>query len=175
MNKMKCEYKIIDNVLSKTVADEIVNQLLGDFNFPWYYNKSVLAKEFPDNLYNYQFTHNFYTQHEVSSFFPIIFPLVQYLNPQSIHRIKANLIPRTEVNHRFNFHIDFESESSDRKTAIYYVNSNNGVTVLEDGTEIEAVANRFVIFNQKIFHTGTSCTDQKIRSVINFNYIERTL
>jgi hypothetical protein len=172
---VKCEYKIIDNVLSKTVADEIVNQLLGNSNFPWYYNNSVLAKEFPDNLYNYQFTHNFYTQHEVSSFFPILFPLVQYLNPESILRIKANLIPRTEVNHRFNFHIDFESESSDRKTAIYYVNSNNGVTVLEDGTEIEAVANRFVIFNQKIFHTGTSCTDQKIRSVINFNYIERTL
>jgi hypothetical protein len=173
MNKMKCKYKIIDNVLSNSVADEIINHFIGNAMFPWYYNHTVVPNDNPNDLYNYQLTHTFYNQYAVcSSFFPIISPLVQYLNPESIIKIKANLNPRTEVRHTFDYHTDFNSKSDDRKTAIYYVNSNDGVTILADGTEIESIANRLVIFDQKISHTGTTCTDQKVRCVINLNYIE---
>ena len=41
----------------------------------------------------------------------------------------------------------------------------------EDGTKVPSVANTFVTFPSDIKHTGTTCTDQKFRSVINFNYI----
>ena len=172
---MKCEYKIIDNFLSEDLAQKIENTLMGDdVIFPWFYNKNILKiKTSPDNLNNYQLTHVFYKEYVVySQFFSIVAPLVQYLNPESILRIKANLNPRTEVRHTFDFHTDSESKSSDRKTAIYYVNSNDGVTILEDGTQIESVANRLVIFDQKTRHTGTTCTNQKVRCLINLNYIE---
>ena len=126
-----------------------------------------------DTLNEYQFTHTFYKEYVVySQFFPIVAPLIEKLNPECVIRIKANLNPRTDVRHTFPYHVDFLSKSSDRKTAIYYVNSNDGVTILEDGTEIESVANRLVIFDQKISHTGTTCTDQKVRCLINLNYIE---
>ena len=57
-------------------------------------------------------------------------------------------------------------------TSIFYVNSNNGYTVFEDGTKVESVANRFVSFPANMKHKGTSCTDEKIRVVINFNYFK---
>ena len=104
--------------------------------------------------------------------FQIVEPIVKYLNPESLIRIKANLIPKTEFRHVFEYHTDTLSKSNGRKTAIYYVNSNNGVTILEDGTEIESIGNRLVIFDQKISHTGTTCTNEKVRCLINFNYIE---
>ncbi len=56
------------------------------------------------------------------------------------------------------------------KTSIFYVNTNNGYTKFEDGTIVESVANRMVIFPANIKHTGTTCSDEKRRVVINFNY-----
>jgi|694.fasta_scaffold103605_4 hypothetical protein len=173
---MKCEYKIIDNLLSESLANNIKENLienkLGFTLFPWYYFDSVVSQE-NDNLYNWQFVHMLYLNgSQTSQYLQLFQPIIDYLNPEAIIKIKANLNPRTEVRHTFDYHTDFNSKSSDRKTAIYYVNSNDGVTILGDGTEIESVANRLVIFDQKILHTGTTCTDQKVRCVINFNYIE---
>ena len=57
-------------------------------------------------------------------------------------------------------------------TSIFYVNTNNGYTKFEDGTKVESVANRLVSFPANKKHTGTSCTDEKTRVVINFNYFK---
>ena len=56
-------------------------------------------------------------------------------------------------------------------TSILYLNTNNGYTEFEDGTKVESVANRFISFPIETKHRGTSCTDKKIRVVINFNYL----
>ena len=55
-------------------------------------------------------------------------------------------------------------------TSIFYVNTNNGYTEFEDGTKVESVENRLVTFSLNMKHRGTSCTDEKTRVVINFNY-----
>ena len=55
-------------------------------------------------------------------------------------------------------------------TGIYYVNTNDGYTELKDGTIIESVGNRLVTFPSNMLHRGTSCTDEPMRAVINFNY-----
>jgi hypothetical protein len=169
-------HKIIDNLLSEELSEKIKNDLISPM-FPWYYNNRVVDDEQSEqinSLYNYQFIHAFYLDYvQTSQYLYILKPIIDYLNPEAILRIKANLNPKTEVRHIFDYHVDFSSKASDRKTAIYYVNSNDGVTILEDGTEIESVANRLVIFDQKTRHTGTTCTDQKVRCLINFNYIER--
>ena len=166
-------HKIIDNILPQSVADKIANDFLVDFRFPWFYNDNVLSTSLENNLNDYQFTHTIYENFVVcSSSLSTIGPLLEYLDPECLLRIKANLNPRTSVRHIFDYHVDFPSKAGDRKTAIYYVNSNDGVTILEDGTEIESIANRLVIFDQKTRHTGTTCTDQKVRCLINFNYIE---
>jgi hypothetical protein len=173
-------HKIIDNILSEELSEKIKNDLISSI-FPWYYNTGVVDGEQENylvcpqlSLYNYQFTHVFYHDYGPQSpYLPNLKCIIDYLNPRAILRIKANLNPRTEVKHTFDYHVDFPGSYNDTKTAIYYVNSNDGVTILEDGTEIESIENRIVIFDQKILHTGTTCTDQKVRCVINFNYIER--
>ena len=73
-------------------------------------------------------------------------------------------------NIRSGFHVDFHYEHS--RTAIFYVNTNDGYTEFEDGTKIESKENRIVIFPTLIKHSGVTCTDQQNRVVINFNYID---
>ena len=67
-------------------------------------------------------------------------------------------------------HVDYNFDGT---TCIYYLNTNNGYTLFEDGSKIESVANRLVLFDANIKHAGTSCTDALYRAVINFNFLLR--
>lgn len=161
--------KILDNLLSQKEWT-ILHDTLLTANFPWYLNKYKVGKEYDNGqLHEYQFTHNFYSEFGVKSqFSSVIEPILIKLNPSAIVRIKANLLPNTPSIETFPMHRDFENFNG--TTAIYYLNSNNGYTIFEDGTRIESVANRCVVFDARLNHTGTTCTDQRVRSVINFNY-----
>ena len=43
--------------------------------------------------------------------------------------------------------------------------------MLEDGTKVESIQNRLLLFAPSKTHNSTSCTDAKVRVNINFNYI----
>ena len=86
-----------------------------------------------------------------------------------MHRVKSNLNPRTHKHIKRNFHTDTRYK---HKTSILYINTNNGWTEFEDGSKVNSVANRMVIFDSLIRHTGVTCTDEKVRVLINFNYDE---
>ena len=66
-----------------------------------------------------------------------------------------------------NFHKDFEYE---HKNALFYLNDNNGPTIFKNGKTVESKANRLLIFDSKLEHASTYCSDEKIRVNINFNY-----
>lgn len=154
--------KIIDNFLPNDYFEKLQSTILGPF-FPWHFNNGIVS---PYDE-NFQFTHMFYGDFEPkSNYFGMIFPIIEKFNPSSIVRSKANLLVKTDQLVQYDFH----SDHHDCITAILYVNSNNGKTIFKDGNEVESVANRMVIFDSNIEHTGTSCTDEKIRVVINFNY-----
>ncbi len=58
-------------------------------------------------------------------------------------------------------------------TAIFYINTNNGKTLIKENNkikEISSLENRVVIFDGRLKHAGTTCTDAKNRIVINLNY-----
>ena len=55
-------------------------------------------------------------------------------------------------------------------TAIFYMNTNNGYTLLETEEKIESVENRLVVFPCDMLHTGVSQTDTKIRVTLNLNF-----
>ena len=52
------------------------------------------------------------------------------------------------------------------------MNTNNGYTIFEDGAKVESVANRMITFPANVKHKGTSCSDEKTRVNINFNYFK---
>ena len=140
---------------------------------------------------NYYFTHQFYNhftihmnetneeefnsnkeaalQQSTLKHWPMTQSLLELLKPSFLIRVKANLYLRTdEIVHHDN-HIDFPFE---HRAAILYINTNNGLTVLEDGTECESVANRLLLFDASKPHHSTTCTDQKRRVNINVNYVQ---
>ena len=57
------------------------------------------------------------------------------------------------------------------KGALFYINTNNAPTILEDGTKIEAIENRLLKFDPSFAHNSTHPTDTKTRITINFNYM----
>ena len=108
-------------------------------------------------------------QYHSSSFFSIIEPNLKLLGVTKLYRIKANLNPRTVFHRKGGWHIDFVNDPP-FKTAVYYVNTNNGWTEFKNGGRVKSVANRMVIFDSNLEHQGVTCTDEKRRVVINFNY-----
>ena len=99
------------------------------------------------------------------------------LQPASLLRITANLLTRLPTLIENPFHSDLrkllqEEEQKQWTTSIFYINSNNGYTEFEDGTQVESVANRMISFSTNLKHRGTTCTDEKTRVVINFNYFK---
>lgn len=140
--------------------------------FPWYYFDYV---DFENNgEESFQFVHHFYRDNKpTSQAIELLNPIINKLNLFSLHRIKANLTPRTSFVKENEFHNDVQlSDNYNCTTGIFYVNSNNGYTLFKDGSKIYSDENRFVSFPANMAHTGTSCSNSKIRVVINFNYIE---
>ena len=123
----------------------------------------------------FMFYHMFQNAIPCSPYFEKITPLLVKINPISIWRIKTNLLTRTPNIVENEFHVDIHNLSEEKlkqwTTAIFYMNTNNGYTEFEDGTKVESVANRMVSFPADMKHRGTSCTDEKTRVVINFNYL----
>ncbi len=166
--------KIIDNFLDQNDFDNIKNLLMGT-SFDWRFQSSILRSDYKyktscDENNNYQFIHCFYNfLQPTSDYYNCLFPFFHQnkLNPKALVRVKANLNPRTDKNVIHGYHCDLDFLC---KTAVYYVNSNNGFTIFSNGKKVESVENRIVIFNSNLMHSGATCTDEKTRVVINFNY-----
>jgi hypothetical protein len=167
-------YKIIDNFLPLEEFREIKEQMMGS-HIEWAYNSCITTpnNDLRNDTYDFQFTHTFYHKCQPQSHrIELINPIIQKINPSAMVRIKANLQPRSEtiVTHQYHYDHDFY----DGKIAIFYINTNNGYTMFEDGTRVESIENRLVIFDGNILHTGTTCTDQKVRCLINFMFYQWT-
>lgn len=164
----KTEYKIIDNFLGLDDFKKLESLLLKDNYFPWYYNPAVTFEDV-ESLHTMYFTHLFYHEFTVqSNFFSVVDPILRLIDPNAIMRIKANLYPNIGKNITDLPHKDYEYP---HKGAILYINTNNGCTILEDGTEIKSIANRLLMFEPHKLHNSTFCTDEKVRVNININYL----
>ena len=164
--------KIEDNFLEQRVFDELQNVIMGG-EFIWCYSNHI---DFEDKK-KFMFVHLFYADGvPCSQFLENMFPILKTINALSMWQIKANLLTRTLNIVENAFHVDIGVMSKEKikqwTTSIFYMGTNNGYTKFEDGTKVESVANRMVTFPANMKHTGTSCTDEKRRIVINFNYFE---
>lgn len=161
------DFKVIDGFLDDDNFQELKNTMIMSKYFPWFYNKSVACEheETPD----FYFIHLFYANFNANSkYYGLMVPIIDKLKPKAIIRIKGNLYTRTEEKIKHNSHIDYEYS---HQGAILYLNENNGPTVLHDGTEIYPKENRMLLFDASKPHFSTTCTDQKIRVNINFNFL----
>jgi len=166
--------KIEDNFLDIKEFREIQTNIMGG-DFAWFYQNVITNYNDVDK---FQFCHLFYangqaTSQSLNTLQPI---LDKIQNIHSLWRIKSNLLTRTPKIVENELHNDMigmpEEKIKQWTTSIFYINNNNGYTRFEDGTKVESVANRLVTFSADTKHTGTSCTDERTRVVINFNYFK---
>tara|TARA_Y100000590_G_C15044643_1_gene760217 strand:+ start:18 stop:512 length:495 start_codon:yes stop_codon:yes gene_type:complete len=159
---------IVDNFLDNDAFIRLKEDVL--YGIRWKYNESIDYAEDEDK---FQFTHNFYKNGMEYAYYGIVSPILYKIRIKELYRIKANLLTRTQKIIPNTFHTDIGGNMGvlPYTTAIFYVNSNNGYTEFEDGTKIESIENRWISFPEDIKHRGTSCTDERVRVVINFNFL----
>jgi hypothetical protein len=159
---------VVDDFLDPINYNVIKNTMLYA-EFPWYYNNGIVDKGTDEETSNldFQFTHRFYEGTIVSNYYEMLTPLLNMLEYKALIRVKANLTTITPEHYCTGMHTDQPFQC---KTALYYVNTNNGWTEFENGAKIDSIANRLVIFDTLTNHTGYTCTDSSVRCLININY-----
>jgi len=158
---IKVHENFMDYFLFLKLKETMSNQY-----FPWYKNRIV------DETDDVQMVHNFFEFNKINSeFFELLTPCIDRLKVEKLIRVKANLVLRTPKIQEHGFHIDNQTYKEFR-TAILYINSNNGYTRFEKkNKKIKSEENKLIDFNGRLQHTGTSCTDTPYRMVINFVYL----
>lgn len=100
-----------------------------------------------------------------------LYPIFNKLQCRSLMRIKLNLNPYQPEIHEYPMHLDQGwCKNDDIKVAIFYLNTCDGYTKLDDGTKVTSVGNRIMVMSGDIMHCGTNPTDVKARYVLNINY-----
>jgi hypothetical protein len=161
--------KITDNYLPEEIFKTLQRKVMNE-NFSWnFFDYSVdPGDRMP------QMVHTVCMNNESqSSLWNSAQFLIKFLNPSYIYRMKLNLDIRTKDIVTKQFHYDIVNEKNeplDHQVMILYMNTCNGYTLFEDGTKVHSVENRALFFPGDLKHTGTTCTDELRRIVLNCDY-----
>lgn len=152
-------YEIIDKFLDEDQFLRTDIYLTTPQSTPWFFN---------EKLGTINFSHLFYSNMKPNSEkFELCAPLIEKLKVKSLLRAEAFLHFKTSKIEKIQpiKRYDFK-----HKSAIYFLNNNNGYIILNDNDKIEAVENRMVIFDSDAITTFTNCTDKVYKATIEFHY-----
>jgi len=158
---------VIDNFLPDSLHQDLKSLILGQ-NIAWSYIPGATCPDIKDEFY---FAHRVIAPGYTSSLFKDIKPMLYFMDDRmgfvidSLQRINCTLTTNQGVRKRTTMHVD---GNEPHYVGIYYINDNNGPTVVED-TEVECVAKRFLLFDGSKMHCGTLQTDCHARVNIVFN------
>lgn len=159
---------VISNFLNHAEFELIKSTWLG-YNVHWTYNDGVIHENKDDD---FQFVNVVWESIRGASSpytWDSILPIMSFINPAALIRIKANLRTKTSTINRSEWHRDILIPGS--LTAIFYINNSDGYTEFKDGDIFNSVENTLLIFPSHMEHLGTTCTNTNRRVLINFNFI----
>lgn len=149
-------YEIVNDFLDKDVFESIKTSLLSD-KIPWF---NMIG---PWGCFNHQFFSNI----DSSPFFDILDPLTEKLNVKLPIEISGKLFCNTGALSQHMFPVKV---SDPHTTAIFFVNTNDGVTILDDNTKISSVENSILFYDGSRQTINTNCADQRVRLLLKFDY-----
>ena len=162
---MDIKYIVKDNFLNRIDFENLKNLVMGE-TFPWYF-KDYVSYDGKQEAHFF-WSHMFYIESKaISPFVKLLDPLFKKLEIKALIRARANLYSNQGKIIEHEKHTDFPFK---HKGALFSLNTCDGFTVLEDGTKIQSVANRILLFDPSQPHHSSTCTDAKIRCNININY-----
>ena len=167
MTDTKNDCRVIDNFLPQKYFEHL-KECCFSTNFPWVYCNEV-ANLGEDQEEHFFFTHRVYDRFEPQSSFisELEDLLIKHLNAKSLIRVRFNLYPNQGKLIEHELHQDYMYP---HKTAVLYMNTCDGYTGFEDGSKVDSVENRVVLFDGSVPHHSTNCTNQKVRIVLSVSY-----
>ena len=164
------DMRIIDDFLDVDYHAHLHDILMG-WEFPWFYQHTLTHG--CDKVQAHGFNH-WLTDDGDPDFAPLVQRMQDEVSAKECLRVRADMTLYNPDKHQHEYHTDFDFPHT---TAIFYVNTSDGNTVLKsngpaNGLEVEPVENRLFIFNGLKSHTGHSPTKNKSRVLINMNFVE---
>lgn len=157
---------IKENFMENEYCDMLYGVLSGH-DFPWYVKTHMVHDDVPSTTPF--LSHGIFADFKINShYWDLFLPLIEAVGPRSLLKVRVNNFPQWNAVVEHGWHTDFPYHDS--KTAIYYVNSNNGATLVENHGSIASVANSLAILDGSAKHTSTSHTDTQYRFTIVINY-----
>ena len=194
------DIKIIDNFLTKSYHNNIL-EFLTSPNFEWGYYDCIsgpsgqgpMDHPRPPHFNEYGFSQLFWSSQngpikEFSPFLsPLLFQILDVTDCDFILRARADMVTWSKENFIHYAHTDFNVPNI---ASVFYVNESDGDTIfynikpgdvpkdkdlknLKEYDRVTPKANRLVIFDGDLLHTGCSPTKHKNRILINSNYIKK--
>jgi hypothetical protein len=172
---MAKKVQIFNNFLDQEVFLEIKKFIMSP-RCQWRYVSYIAHKDGRDNDNDGYFVHSFKDCHPQtfedrypeSPHFPLIAKILDKIKYQNILRIRSSLYPRRDVQKPDPFHIDYDFP---HKVCIFYVNTNNGYTMFENGEKIPSVENQLATFDGNEKHCSVVQTDTSARYIVNINIL----
>jgi len=169
--------EVIDSFLEKEEF-EIIKKFLMSPRSQWRFIDFIVSKDEDKDKKDGYFVHSFRDLHPITlkDRFPIspnyhvLDGLMKRISDKvdfkHILRIRSSLFPRRNAQEPDAFHVDYNFQ---HKVCIFYVNTNNGYTLFENGEKIYSVENRLLIFDGLKKHSTVVQTDTSARYIININ------
>ena len=160
--------KITDNFLTEKEFSEL-KKVIWNPSFPWHFNQ-INDTDTPDDSGEYYMTHVFYNQRQnyQSQYFPVVYDLLNKIQPKALIRVKANLYlnmgQKGVVEHTPHTDYDFSHNG-----IVFSLNTCDGYTKQGD-KKADSIENRLVTFDAGKPHQSTSTSNSKVRMIININY-----
>lgn len=136
-----------------------------------------------DAKYNTQMVHCLFhaerlifpkTSQEIEMFNFILSSMKDLFDIYAWVRLKSNITFFTDKIVEHGFHVDrmpITSLSKHQTTAILHLDDSDGYTkFFKDNITIPSKSNQLITFPSDLYHTGTSCTNQNNRRVLNMNF-----
>ena len=176
------DVKIIDNFLDAYAFHEIQKTIVYNPDFELFLQPIVAFdgkdmesyKVEEENKWNFYFTHALYDNGMPMSKYAesiLNFTVSKFQSLgifKALLRAKVNLYTNTP---EIKEHIQHTDYPFPHTAALLSLNTCDGFTRMSDGSKIDSVENRLVIFDGSILHNSSTTTNAKARYNINFNFL----
>ena len=188
--------KVIDNFLTKSYHKELLG-IMSSADFAWYYNPNISYKsgDNPEgikaNLNEFGFSHTFWDHNGMRNsgtsllWKAGLYQIMDAVNSDVILRSRGDMTMYTPEEKIHDAHVDYFFKNY---STVFYVNDSDCDTIfynqrhpgennpmpdnLKIVDRVSPKANRIVIFEGDIIHTGCSPNKHKNRIIINSNFGE---
>jgi hypothetical protein len=165
MKIKKIKHRISLDYIEQEFYRNLQFVFLGD-DFPWFLKKE---SDLGDPQTSYYFTHIFYQNNIAhSNYFNFIQTnLLNFIKINSLISVRAFMFPSNKEVRSIEIENEFDFKHNQ---AIYFVNTNNGNTVLSDGTKVTPRENSILFMESSDKQHSENCTDKKAKVMILIDY-----